>query len=112
MAVTCLSCLAWLSISVPLVMWGSSLLLSLVERFPDIVCLGACVLAGAAAKMITSLPIIADAFTAYRFTVPLTFVVVVFGVDSTRFTGNGSRQACPRDQAGSLIACCTAPSRG
>ncbi len=80
-----------LLISVPIVMWGSSLLLGLVERFPGIVYLGAGVLALTAAKMITSEPLLADAFAAYRFTVPLTFAVVVFGVLWMGFATNHRR---------------------
>lgn len=80
-----------LLISVPIVVWGSSLLLGFVERFPAIVYLGAGVLAWTAAKMITAEPSLADAFTAYRFTVPLTFAVIVFGVLWAGFVKNHRR---------------------
>lgn len=80
-----------LLISVPIVVWGSSLLLGFVERFPAIVYLGAGVLAWTAAKMITAEPHLADAFAAYRFTIPLTFTVIVFGVLWAGFTRNHRR---------------------
>lgn len=80
-----------LLISVPIVVWGSSLLLGFVERFPVIVYFGAGVLAWTAAKMITEEPHLAEAFAAYRFTVPLTFAVIVFGVLWAGFTRNHRR---------------------
>jgi len=45
-----------LLISIPIVVWGSTLILRLVDRFPAITYLGAAVLAFTAAKMITSEP--------------------------------------------------------
>lgn len=80
-----------LLISVPIVVWGSSLLLGFVERFPVIVYLGAGVLAWTAAKMITAEPYLAEAFAAYWFIVPLTFAVIVFGVLWAGFTRNHRR---------------------
>ncbi len=77
-----------LLISVPIVVWGSSLLLGFVERFPVIVYVGAGVLAWTAAKMITAEPHLAEAFAAYRLTVPLTFVVIVLSVLWVGFTRN------------------------
>lgn len=80
-----------LLISVPIVVWGSSLLLGFVERFPVIVYFGAGVLAWTAAKMITAEPHLAEAFAAYRFTVPLTFALIVFGVLWMGFARNHRR---------------------
>jgi YjbE family integral membrane protein len=51
-----------LLISVPIVVFGSTLVLRLVERFPAIIQIGAAVLAFTAAKMIVSEPILADFF--------------------------------------------------
>ncbi len=51
-----------LLISVPIVVFGSSLVLKLVERFPLIIKLGAAVLAFTAAKMIVSEPLLDDVF--------------------------------------------------
>jgi YjbE family integral membrane protein len=80
-----------LLISVPIVVWGSTLMLSWVERYPVIVYFGAGVLAWTAAKMITSEPLARDAFTAYGFTVPLTYLVIVAGVLWAGFVHNHRR---------------------
>jgi len=47
-----------LVISVPIVVWGSGLILKWIERFPVIVYAGAAVLAGTAVKMILAEPLI------------------------------------------------------
>jgi predicted tellurium resistance membrane protein TerC len=51
-----------LLISIPIVVFGSSVVLKLVERFPIIIQLGAAVLAATAAKMIVSEPFLIDYF--------------------------------------------------
>lgn len=51
-----------LLISVPIVVYGSTLVLKLVERFPIIIQLGSAVLAFTAAKMIVSEPILSSVF--------------------------------------------------
>jgi len=53
-----------LLISVPIVVFGSSVVLKLVERFPAIIQLGAGVLAFTAAKMVVSEPLLSSAFGA------------------------------------------------
>jgi len=80
-----------LLISVPIVVWGSTLMLKLVERHPVVVYIGAGVLAWTAAKMITSEPVTRDSFAAYGFTVPLTYVVLVCGVLWAGFVRNHRR---------------------
>ena len=55
-----------LLISVPIVVYGSTVVLKLVERFPIIIELGAAVLAFTAAKMVVSEPLLADIFGAAR----------------------------------------------
>jgi len=47
-----------LLISIPVVVWGSQLILKLVDRFPSIIVIGAGVLGWTAAKMISSEPLI------------------------------------------------------
>ena len=47
-----------LAVSVPIVIWGSTLVLKWVERFPQIMWLGAAVLGWTAAKMIASEPLL------------------------------------------------------
>lgn len=54
-----------LLISVPIVIWGSTLILKWVERFPSIIYAGAAVLAWTAAKMITSEPVIQEYLDAH-----------------------------------------------
>jgi YjbE family integral membrane protein len=51
-----------LLVSIPIVVFGSKLVLKLVERFPIIIQLGAAVLAFTAAKMIVSEPLLRDVF--------------------------------------------------
>lgn len=51
-----------LLISVPIVVFGSSVVLKLVQRFPIIIKLGAAVLAFTAAKMVVSEPLLASVF--------------------------------------------------
>ncbi len=80
-----------LLISIPILIWGSSMLLRLVERFPAFVYLGAGVLAVTAAKMITAEPYLKDPFAAYTLTVPLLYVVTVFGVLWAGFVKNHRR---------------------
>jgi YjbE family integral membrane protein len=73
-----------LLISVPIVVFGSSVVLKLVQRFPVIIKLGAAVLAFTAAKMIVSEPLLDTVFdpaglphAAARW---LTYAVAVIGV--------------------------------
>jgi YjbE family integral membrane protein len=51
-----------LLISIPIVVWGSQMILKLVDRFPIIIILGAGVLGWTAAKMISSEPLIRSWF--------------------------------------------------
>jgi len=51
-----------LLISVPIVVWGSTMVLRLVDRFPAIIYVGAAVLAFTAAKMVVSEPLLDDVF--------------------------------------------------
>jgi YjbE family integral membrane protein len=53
---------AGLLISIPIVIWGSSLVLKLVDRFPIVTQVGAAVLAFTAAKMIVSEPMLDNVF--------------------------------------------------
>lgn len=80
-----------LLISIPIVVWGSSLLLGFVERFPAFVYVGAGVLAWTAAKMITSEPHFAEALVEHGFIVPLIHVVIVGGVLWAGFVKNHRR---------------------
>ncbi|WP_395688589.1 TerC family protein [Caenimonas koreensis] len=68
-----------LLISVPIVVFGSNVVLKLVERFPIVIQIGAGVLAFTAAKMIVSEPLLADVFdeTLLRWA---TYAVAIVGV--------------------------------
>jgi len=69
-----------LLISVPIVVWGSSLVLKLVDRFPAITYLGAGVLAWTAAKMMVGEPALHEVFTAHPWTSWVLQAGVVAGV--------------------------------
>lgn len=69
-----------LLISVPIVVWGSTLILKLVERFPVIVYLGAGVLAWTASKMIIEEPFMKGFFEEFTFLKWAFQVLVVLGV--------------------------------
>lgn len=69
-----------LLISVPIVVYGSAVVLKLVERFPLIIQLGAAVLAFTAAKMITGEPLLAAFFEANPAGSWVLIVVAVVGV--------------------------------
>ena len=69
-----------LLISVPIVVWGSTLVLKLVERFPVITYLGAGVLAYTAAHMIVSEPLLDSVFDPSLLNRVLAHAVLVIGV--------------------------------
>ena len=69
-----------LLVSIPIVIWGSTLILRVVERYPAFVYIGAGVLAWTAVKMMTAEPWLADFFAAHRLVAPLLFFVIVPGV--------------------------------
>jgi YjbE family integral membrane protein len=69
-----------LLISVPIVVWGSTLVLKLVDRFPVIMYLGAGVLAYTAAHMIVSEPLLDAVFDASLMNRALAHVVLIAGV--------------------------------
>jgi YjbE family integral membrane protein len=69
-----------LLISVPIVVWGSTIVLKLVERFPIITYLGAGVLAYTAAHMIVSEPLLDDVFDPNLAARVATYAILVVGV--------------------------------
>ena len=76
-----------LLISVPIVVFGSSVVLKLVDRFPAIMYIGAGVLAYTAAKMIVTEPMLASVFgtkenpaVALRYAVEAGCIVLVLGL--------------------------------
>jgi YjbE family integral membrane protein len=65
-----------LVISVPIVVWGSTLVLKLVERFPAVVYVGAAVLLATAVKMMTSEPILAPTLQAMPWIKPVAYLII------------------------------------
>ena len=65
-----------LLISVPIVIWGSTLVLRVVERFPGLVYVGSAVLVFTAAKMVSGEPILRDAFADYPHAPWLLYLLV------------------------------------
>lgn len=69
-----------LLISIPIVIWGSQIILKYVERYPGIIYIGGAVLAWTAVKMIISEPLVKDFFEAYPALTGLAYIVVIGGV--------------------------------
>jgi YjbE family integral membrane protein len=68
-----------LLISVPIVVWGSTLILKWVERFPAIVYVGAAVLAWTAAKMVASEPLIQEYLVIHPATNWVLYAAIIGG---------------------------------
>ena len=71
-----------LVISIPIVVWGSALVLKLVDRYPAIAWLGAAVIGWTAAKMIAGEPLLADLFVRQPSLRVVLYAVVVGGLVS------------------------------
>lgn len=69
-----------LAVSVPIVVWGSTLVLKLIERFPVITYLGAAVLAYTAAHMIVNEPVLDAVFDPSALNRVVVHVLLVAGV--------------------------------
>jgi YjbE family integral membrane protein len=80
-----------LLISIPIVIWGSTLILHWVERYPGIVYIGAGVLAWTAAKMMASEPIARPFFESQDVAAPLLYMAVIGGVLWAGFVRNHRR---------------------
>jgi len=65
-----------LAISVPIVIWGSTIVLRVVERFPGLVYVGSGVLVFTAARMVASEPILREVFTSFEHATWLLYVLV------------------------------------
>jgi len=77
-----------LVISIPIVIWGSTLLLRFVERYPAFVYVGSGVLAWTSVKMMSSEPLVAGYLGANPAVVALAYLVVVGGVLGAGFARN------------------------
>ncbi|MCA1295934.1 TerC family protein [Paenibacillus sp. alder61] len=73
-----------LAVSVPIMVWGSTIILRLTERYPVVITIGAAVLAWTAAKMLVEEPLIHDwfamAWVKYGFEVIAIILVVGIGL--------------------------------
>jgi len=72
--------IAGLLISIPIVVWGSTLVLRLIERFPAITFVGAGVLAYTAAHMIIAEPLLDGVFDQQPAARVVTYAGIVTGV--------------------------------
>lgn len=100
-----------LLISVPIVIWGSTLILYWVQRYPAIIYLGSAVLAWTAAKMIVSEPYLAT-FFASHWTLPwATYALVITSVLGLGLTRN-CRSARKSESAGIAMRAIATPARG
>lgn len=88
-----------LLISIPIVVWGSQLILKLVDRFPVIIILGAGVLGWTAAKMISGEPFVKQYFEHNHVAHVLLYGLAVGSVTVPALW----RKAAPRDQLRGLM---------
>lgn len=79
-----------LVISIPIVIWGSTLILKWIERFPSIVYVGGAVLAWTAAKMAISEPFVQELIAGTRNTWPI-YVTAVLGTLGLAWASNRRR---------------------
>jgi YjbE family integral membrane protein len=69
-----------LAVSIPIVIWGSTLVLKWVERYPAILWLGAAVIGWTAAKMIASEPLLAETLHGRRWLLTALYAAIVGGL--------------------------------
>jgi len=81
-----------LVISIPIVVWGSQLILKMVDRHPWIIVVGAGVLGWTAAKMISSEPLVSGWFAHQRLAHLALYGVVVGGVTLPALWRKAQRQ--------------------
>jgi YjbE family integral membrane protein len=77
-----------LLISIPIVVWGSTIILKWIERFPVIIYAGAAVLAWTAVKMMVSEGFVANALANMSWVIYLAYVVVIGGTLATGYYFN------------------------
>ena len=69
-----------LLISIPIVIWGSQLILTWTDRFPSIIYVGAGVLAWTAAQMISGEPMLKEFLAHHQWVSPVVYSSIVAGV--------------------------------
>lgn len=79
-----------LVISIPIVIWGSTLILKWIERFPSIIYIGGAVLAWTAAKMALSEPFLQEWLAGIRVTWPI-YAVSIAGTLGLAWLGKRRR---------------------
>ncbi|MDU4698488.1 MAG: TerC family protein [Paenibacillus sp.] len=93
-----------LAVSVPIMVWGSTMILKLTERYPIVITIGAAVLAWTSAKMIVEEPLIHDWFASawikYGFEVLVIVAVVLLGTQMKKRKARLSQQAVPQTNGG------------
>ena len=77
-----------LLISIPIVIWGSQLILGFVQRYPSIVYIGAAVLLWTSVKMMLSAPLIKDYAAQLGALSTLVYMLVIGGVLFAGFCAN------------------------
>jgi YjbE family integral membrane protein len=90
-----------LLISIPIMVWGSTLILRLVDRFPVIIYIGAAVLAWTAAKMLTHEPMLEDWMVIYPWLPWILYTVIIGGVLLGGYLNNRGRGAARVSSEGS-----------
>jgi YjbE family integral membrane protein len=89
-----------LIISIPIVVWGSTLILKSIERFPWLIYVGGAVLAWTAAKMITEEPFVHEALVGRPLAVSAAYNAIIGGILGLAWLRN--RRTVPRSQVEAL----------
>jgi len=82
-----------LLISIPIMVWGSTLILRMVDRFPAIIYIGAAVLAWTAGKMLTHEPMLEDWMVIYPWLPWVLYTVIIGSVLLGGYLQNRGRVA-------------------
>lgn len=77
-----------LLISIPVIIWGSKLILRVMEQFPSIIYLGGAILAFTSGRMITDAPNTEAVFTGRPMLTYTTWFVIILGVLCAGWTAN------------------------
>ncbi len=85
-----------LLISIPIVIWGSTMILKWIERFPSIVYVGGAVLAWTAAKMVCSEPFVKAWFEVARLPEWPVYIVAILGTLGLARLQNRRRSPVPQ----------------
>jgi YjbE family integral membrane protein len=85
-----------LVISIPIVVWGSTLILKSIDRFPGLLYVGGAVLAWTAAKMLTEEPLVRELLAGSPAGISAIYIAVVGGILGLAWLRN--RRAAVRSQ--------------